>query len=127
MLTEKDFCDYDTCVALKKLGYDELCDGYYHLTDDEEYDQLSFNWCYGRDFQNSLNRWRVGVPTLSEAQDWLKENYNQNIEVRLCGLGYQYEVWTSERFFPPRRGFLTYTEALSEGIKEAVKLLKEEK
>ena len=21
MLTEKDYCDYDTCVALKELGY----------------------------------------------------------------------------------------------------------
>ena len=23
MLTEKDYCDYDTCVALKELGYNE--------------------------------------------------------------------------------------------------------
>ena len=23
MLTEKDYCDYDTCVALKELGYNQ--------------------------------------------------------------------------------------------------------
>ena len=126
MLTQKDYCDYETCVALKELGYDELCDGYYHLTDDEECDQLSFNWCYGRDFQNSLDRWRVGVPMLSEAQDWLKENYNQGIEVRLHGFGYQYEVWTPEGTIAIKREFRTYKEALSEGIKAAVKILKGE-
>ena len=29
MLTEKDYCDYETCVALKKLGYNEKTLAYY--------------------------------------------------------------------------------------------------
>ena len=26
MLTEKDYCDYETCVALKELGYNDSTD-----------------------------------------------------------------------------------------------------
>ena len=28
MLTEKDYCDYDTCVALKELDFNSLVDWY---------------------------------------------------------------------------------------------------
>lgn len=30
MLTNKDYCDYDTCVALKELGYNEPTLAYYN-------------------------------------------------------------------------------------------------
>ena len=29
MLENKDYCDYDTCVALKELGFDSLVDWYF--------------------------------------------------------------------------------------------------
>ena len=29
MLTEKDYCDYDSCVALKELGYKVPTSAYY--------------------------------------------------------------------------------------------------
>ena len=29
MLTEKDYCDYETCVALKELGYKVPASAYY--------------------------------------------------------------------------------------------------
>ena len=128
MLTEKDYCDYDTCVALKELGYDELCEGYYHLTDDEDYNQLSFNWCYGHDFRNSLNRWRVGAPMLYEAQKWLREEKKLIVLV-----GFDFCPITSEIVYnwvivvngnTAKKSSYTYDffeEALLEGIKEAIK------
>ena len=129
MLTQKDYCDYDTCVALKELGYDELCEGYYHITDDEDYNQLSFEWCCGCDFQNSLNRWRVGAPTLYEAQKWLREEKSililpdYNIFGWFCGI--HYPINSAKKYIAKEVN--SYEEVLLEGIKEAVKLLKEEK
>ena len=125
MLTEKDYCDYETCVALKELGYDELCEGYYHLTDDEDYNLHYFEWCCGHEFQNSLNRWRVGAPMLYEAQKWLREE--KGVVVLVHHLMTQEGDWEWEISYKysSRDMYHSYEEALSEGIKEAVKILKE--
>ena len=54
MLTNKDYCDYDSCVALKELGYDGSpwecsCFGaYYRNGEDIFYDRL-FNSELGED------------------------------------------------------------------------------
>ena len=102
MLTKKDYCDYDTCVALKELGF-------------------------------PIRRIKVkgiekNVPILLyEAQKWLREKkqmillpaYLEGANVWICEICYRKE----------RLGFggynQSYEEALSEGIKEAVKILKE--
>ena len=121
MLTEKDYCDYDTCVALKELGF----------------------------VPHPTTSWSVDgtyVIHLYDAQKWLREEkevevaiipeYNEFAPIK----GVQYRVWichwkdddfgyeTIEIVDEETRiPFLykTYTEALSEGIKEAVKILKE--
>ena len=127
MLTNKDYCDYDTCVALKELGYDELCEGYYHLTDDEDYNQLSFEWCDGHDFQNSLNRWRVGAPMLYEAQKWLREVHNLHVEVSYNPIlsWYVYRVWEHQDEIAEGEAFPSYEDALSTAIYMATEFLKE--
>ncbi len=132
MLTEKDYCDYETSVSLKELGYDELCEGYYHLTDDEDYNQLSFEWCCGRDFQNSLNRWRVGAPLLYEAQKWLREEKNIIVEVFVdddSDTPITYNIYKDGDCVCHHHGkywsVKEWSEVFLEGIKEAVKILKE--
>jgi hypothetical protein len=127
MLTEKDYCDYETCVALKELGYDELCEGYYHLTDDEDYNLHSFELCCGHDFQNSLNRWRVGAPMLYETQKWLREKNSLHIEVRwYSNMWYEYEVKEAEgKVVAVGSAFPTYEDALSTAVRMAVEYLKE--
>ena len=103
MLTEKDYCDYDTCVALKELGFP------IEWFEDETYHE---------------NNTEI---SLYEAQKWLREErqmillpaYLNGSNVWICEICYKRE----------RLGFggynQTYEEALSEGIKEAVKILKE--
>ena len=132
MLENKDFCDYDTCVALKELGYDGYCAAYYHLFDDDEDARNSFEHIYAFDFQNSNNIYRVGAPLLYQAQKWLREEKNIIVEVfvdddsdtpitynihkdRECVCHHHGKYWSVEE----------WSEALSEGIKEAVKILKE--
>jgi hypothetical protein len=115
MLTEKDYCDYDTCVALEELGYDDSTD-------------LRYN-SYG-----SLGDFLGGIkaPTLYEAQKWLREEKGINVYVKAFnreGWFYIIQNYKEERIYPPPVRIValchSYEEALSEGIKESVKNLKE--
>lgn len=110
MLTEKDYCDRETCVALKELGYpiDWLEDETYH--------------------ENSTNI------QLYEAQKWLREEKNIDISVMIALFGY---VATVREFafqdgeyslkiptiYPV--GGKTYEEALSDGVRAGIKILQD--
>ena len=109
MLTEKDYCDYDTCVALKELGctYTTL---FRYIVDDES----------------------VPHPTLYEAQKWLRENKGMNVYVKAFnGDGWYYTIQNCKgvRIYPPLARIVVlchfYEEALLEGIKKAINILKE--
>ena len=123
MLTEKDYCDYETCVALKELGYSES----FPLSKDYE--------VLGKDYDILLY----------EAQKWLREEKDIHIEVYACAGGYIYELCKAYKPNSFSGGTTIYTPndidnpklndagryddfetCLSEGIKEAVKTLKEE-
>lgn len=140
MLTEKDYCDYDTCVALKELGFNEYCRGYF--------DPLCkiFNETSYRKGWNNTEGSDCGVlscPSLYEAQKWLREEKGIEVEpifaymdekrdkyysvqtvtdIRFDDENYTYECDTMKL-----GEFKGYEEALSEGIKESVKILKENK
>ena len=115
MLENKDYCDYETCVALYELGYD--CQ-VIHLIEEKI--------------------------TLYEAQKWLREEHNLHIEVYACAGGYIYELCKAYKPNSFSGGTTIYTPndvnnpklndagryddfetCLIEGIKEAVKILKE--
>ena len=135
MLTEKDYCDYETCVALKELGFNQYNSIRYYAgvggvklwdfdgePNYKEGELIALSDMYGIPSDGN----EVAAPSLYEAQKWLREKHNLHIDVRLHGIiGYQCEVCTSERTITVGREFLTYEEALSEGIKSAVKILKE--
>lgn len=127
MLTEKDYCDYETCVALRELGYNypqRLIPDYFGVFEEPQYDEKIH---------------------LYDAQKWLREKKGIHIEVYACAGGYIYElckayksgsfsggttIYTPNDVDNPKLNdagrYETYEEALSEGIKEAVKILKEE-
>ena len=141
MLTEKDYCDYDTCVALKELGHDEKCHGYY------EPQKRCFNttsikhsWCNSEVDDIGV----IICPTLYEAQKWLREEKNICVEMTCCAGGYVWElckaynnrtwisgstIYTKPNMDNPLLNdcgkYESYEDALLEGIKEAVKILKE--
>ena len=129
MLTEKDYCDYETCVALKELGY---------VGSRQECECFGAYFNFGKDiFTDSLDNTEVGtneflrVP-LYLAQKWMREERNIIVEVFVdddsdtpityniykdgeCVCHHQGKYWSVKE----------WSEALSEGIKEAVKILKE--
>lgn len=100
MLENKDYCDYETSVTLYELGYD--CQ-VIHLIAEKI--------------------------TLYEAQKWLRERHNLHITI----FSQSQESWQYRITKPHQKledglhgeDFASYEEALSEGIKEAVKILKD--
>ena len=139
MLTEKDHCDYETCVALKELGYKTPTSAYYIPNNETLYFVSNpYRGGYVIDCFYSHNSLREGVmthgfidaPTMWEAQKWLREE--KKIEVVVLGekeIGgpYYADIYTESGY----AGYVhkpceKYEEALSEGIKGAVEILKEE-
>ena len=135
MLTEKDFCDYETCVALKELGYKVSTSAYY-MSHHKDLIWVSnpFRGSYVTDCFYSHNSLPkdvmtanfIDAPTLWEAQKWLREE--KHIEVLVLSKGmvgapYDVQVYTEDYSISDDKEYSTYEDALSEGIKEAVKIL----
>lgn len=156
MLTEKDFCDYETCVALKELGYKVPTSAYYIPNNETLYFVSNpYRGGYVIDCFRSHNSLRedvvthdcIDAPTMWEAQKWLREEKRICVEVDCCASGYVWELckayqgtWFSggttiythycednanNKLLNDCGKYNTYEDALSEGIKEAVKILKE--
>ena len=119
MLTEKDYCDYETCVALRELGYNapqRLLVDYFGVYDEPQYDE------------------RIH---LYDAQKWLREEKGIFVYIDVPwkidgGLGWSHFCCNKpmteedeEVCFASGGFYDSYEEALSKGIKEAVKILKE--
>ena len=108
MQTEKDYCDYDTCVALWEMGLIP------HPYDNTDMDKV------------------MAIISLYEAQKWLREVKKIDISVTISPFEYfatirEFVFWQGEYSWEKTihpNGGKTYEEALFEGIKEAVKLLK---
>ena len=124
MLTEKDYCDYDTCVALEELGITACGLRFYE------------KGCPNTLYQNHLQPLtirtaealdRVLAISLYYAQKWLREmkgiivypQYLTNGQTWMC------MVYEEKKMFMHSFGRGSYNEVLNEGIKEAVKILKE--
>ena len=136
MLTEKDYCDYDTCVALKELEYKVPTSAYYMPNNNK----LIFvsNPCRGGyviDCFRSHNSFPkdvmtsnyIDAPTMWEAQKWLREKKLLHIVIdKLLYGAYEFSVVDILNYSEEKNGTAnSYEEALSEGIKEAVKILKD--
>ena len=148
MLTEKDYCDYETCVALKELGYNRGAYAYYFPNHKED---LIFNThpmrgCsinemvrgYNTYSKDTVGHELIDAPTMWEAQKWLREEKGIFVYIDVPwktddGLGWSHFCCNKpmteedkEVCFASGGFYDSYEEALSEGIKEAVKIMKED-
>lgn len=108
MLTDKDYCDYDTCVALKELGYPTKMT----FIGEQATIEIPIN---------------SGLIQLYDAQKWLRENRNLHVEVGYNPVlsWYVYRVWEHQDEIAEGEAFPSYEEALSTAIYMAVEYLKE--
>lgn len=149
MLTEKDYCDYDTCVALKELGYKVPTSAYYMPNNN----QLIFVsnpfrggyvidcfYSYNSFPKNVMTSNYIDAPTMWEAQKWLREEKRIIIEATfnlmykgqprfnwrvLYNLAQHKGAYYTLDSVNSKEDYDSFEEALSEGIKKAVKILKE--
>ena len=137
MLTEKDYCDYDTCVALKELGYKVPTSAYYTPKGHFCFVSNPFRGGYVIDCFRSNNSYPkdvvtsiyIDAPTMWEAQKWLREDKKLHID---CGYNpslswYYYHVWESQDEIAEGEAFPTYEDALNTAIYMATEFLKEKK
>ena len=118
MLTEKDYCDFDTCVALEELGFNNLVNWYFN----EE-----------KSIVSSLARYRnTYIPRISlyEAQKWLREERRIEANAFYDNMDAAWRFYILEIDSPDLSGtyaynyaYMSYEEALLEGIKKAIKIL----
>ena len=147
MLTEKDYCDYDTSVALKKLGFSQ-----YHSY--RKYAGKGGVWILNFEGEPDYNEGElireehlfgiprdgneVAAPSLYEAQKWMREEKKIIVEAGF-NLMYKGQPRFSYRVLynltqhqgsyytfdsvKSKEDYDSYEEALSDGLKCAVKLL----
>ena len=145
MLESKDYCDYDTCVALKELGYKVPTSAYYIPNNNQLiFVSNPFRGGYVIDCFYSHNSLPkdvmtanyIDAPTLWEAQKWLREEKDidlavysgkgkDNDRIWVCNFVMEKTVYQLTHEGIVVKTFSSYEEALSEGIKEAVKILKD--
>ena len=129
MLTNNDYCDYETCVALKELGY-VGSSRYYYTQRDHKLHYDVYNKFYTVRTADAMGY--VLAIHLYEAQKWLREAKNIIVEVFVdddSDTPITYNIYKDGECVCHHHGkywsVKEWSEALSEGIKEAVKILKE--
>jgi len=142
MLTEKDYCDYETCVALKELGYNQSSIAFYPCQDitvdcvdsngdlyEAEYDKESLVLYSSLNLKNNkINK--VQAPTLYEAQKWLREVKKIEVNATYDNVVELHWHWYMKSLINRNQTISminhdSYESALLKAIKEAVKILKE--
>ena len=125
MLTEKDYCDKETSATLIEMGFR----GFGHFY----YEKNSSKLKATHQFLTTRTAKALGhtlAVSLYEAQKWLREEKDIHIEIPIWltddGVWkYNFRLQTREFYDRAIGEWDTYEEALLEGIKEAIKILKE--
>jgi hypothetical protein len=126
MLTNKNYCDYETCVALRELGYDGKRSNYCYIEKSKQQLEPEAG-IFLKVFRGEKYTY-VNAIHLYEAQKWLREEHNLHIEIT-----YSPSCWTGKIYDFKERDYIkgftffeSFEETLHTLIKEAVKILKEE-
>lgn len=116
MLTEKDYCDYKLVLELKELGYDYIRrEGLIHLYDAQKW------------LREEKETYVTIIPEYNEFGPIKGVKYRLEVaHWKDDEFGYETIEWLDEECPHTIITFDSYEEALSEGIKEAVKILKDE-
>lgn len=127
-----DYCSYELSKALKACGFDEPCDHYYCAFDNET--DVRFWGIHPAQSQNGFTnpdgKVIADAPTLAHAQKWLREERDVDIEliVYLVDAKREYRPYI---LLPTNliacNTYKQYEQALQEGIKAALELIKPEK
>lgn len=128
------FAKFDEAKALRELGFDEPCYGYYGENDKDFYDSR-FGSC-----RNSIDTEVISAPMYEQIRNWFRKTHNIHIEILTRGDDDEYPMWQywlvdtkkSNRVELALKEleqdvlieFNSHQEALDTAIKEAIKKIK---
>lgn len=128
----EDFVTYEQAKDLKELGFDWDCNFIYYLTY-HNHNKPIFQLFETTDYYGVEKYWFA--PTLSQAKKWLREIYGIDVDIDsvyhrldtgdkvMYGLRIGVQRTFQREFY---RNYDSYEEALSVGIDQALKLLKQQ-
>lgn len=112
---EKEFIHYEQALALKELGFNKPCFGWY-------------NWT-GKDLFLTDNSYvdinPTSAPTFSQAFRWFREKYD--MQLGICHINGGFDCWTNDGdLFENGKycNFKTYEEAELECLKKLIEIVK---
>ena len=90
----EDFVSFEIAKKLKEKGFNDACNAYYHICDDNIDSQNSFEYTgdMGYNFINSKNKYRCAAPTIYQALKWLRKEKSYHIEFIGNACGYLFIV-----------------------------------
>jgi hypothetical protein len=119
---EKEFIPYEQSLALKELGFDRPCLGYF----DPLYKQLVV---WEKESTNSYSNW-VSAPLYQQAFRWFREKYSYHHSIYYhksskfeCRISDESDNNLSDKLFG--NIYLTYEEAELECLKKLISIVKE--
>ena len=113
---EKEFVPYEQALALKELGFDEPCFGYFDKTE-------IFHLC---SFENMNDRGFVSAPLYQQAFRWFREKYGITSWVYNSQMDkFYHTILQNGRIVKSHDSSTTYEEAELECLKKLIEIVKE--
>ena len=130
MNLENEFVPYEQALALKELGFDELCFGWYQhkLIVDKEYSILEFEKCKNKESWITGNH--CSAPTYSQAFRLFREKYDIYYVIEGSKkFGFQHTIYDEKETYEIKseKTYNTYEEAELECLKKLIEIVKDAK
>ena len=127
MLDNKDYCDYETCVALKELGYKGIS-RFFYATKESPLRRYSYDQILTTRIADAVGH--TLAISLYSAQKWLREEKKIEVNATYDNIVELHWHWymkslTNRNQIISNTNHDSYEQALLAGIKEAVKILKD--
>jgi hypothetical protein len=111
---EKEFISYTEALALKELGFDEPCFGYWNI--DPYLPNPTFNLVKPFDHE-----WCIPAPLYQQAFRWFRNNYSifSSIDVN-----YFYKIYVNDEFFEESINYNSHEDSELECLKKLIEIVK---
>ena len=131
MKIENEFVDYNTTLALKKLGFDEPCILLYRGLDTQPVCQMGYDFKTEKNsnYDNATNYW-LTVPLFSQVFNWFREKYDLDSSIALVANGYGFYIHKNRRYTNKGENYgmyITYKEAELACLKKLIEIVNESK
>jgi hypothetical protein len=120
---EKEFIPYEQALALKELGFDEPCFGYYEPNGNLEYVESHIVKDFPYLAKNSEWQDLVAASTFSQAFRWFRDKHNLGAIVSQFGYAIENQYGQATKF-EEDKNYLSYEESELECLKKLIKLIK---